>query len=122
MKVEKKVCLECGDTMTGRADKKFCSDQCRSINFNKLNSDQNKFMRNINNMLRKNRRILEMLNPTGKTTVSKTDLLDEGFKFAYFTNEYKTKSGKVYRFCYEHGYLQLDGNMYALVFRKEYVD
>jgi hypothetical protein len=49
-------------------------------------------------------------------------LLDEGFKFAYFTNEYKTKAGKVYHFCYEHGYLQLESNMFALVFRKEYVE
>ena len=51
-----------------------------------------------------------------------TDLLDEGFKFSYFTNEYKTKTGKVYRFCYEHGYLQLENNLFALVFRKEYVE
>lgn len=120
--MEKKLCLECGDPVIGRMDKKFCSDQCRTTYYNKQNTDQNKFMRNINNILRKNRRILERLNPTGKTTVSKTELLDEGFKFAYFTNEYKTKSGKVYRFCYEHGYLQLENNLFALVFRKEYVD
>ena len=118
----KRQCLECGDSFDGRADKKFCTDQCRTTHFNKQNTDQNKFMRNINNTLRKNRRILEALNPTGKTTITKTDLLDEGFKFAYFTNEYKTKTGKVYRFCYEQGYLQLDNNLYALVFRKEYVD
>ena len=118
----KRQCLECGDNYDGRSDKKFCTDQCRTSYYNKQNTDQNKFMRNINNILRKNRRILEQLNPKGKTTISKTDLLDEGFKFAYFTNEYKTKTGKVYRFCYEHGYLELDNNMYALVFRKEYVD
>lgn len=120
--MEKKVCPECGDPIIGRRDKIFCSDQCRTTHYNKQNTDQNKFMRNINNILRKNRRILEKLNPNGKTTVTKTDLIDEGFKFSYFTNEYKTKSGKVYRFCYEQGYLQLDNNLFALVFRKEYVD
>ena len=120
--MEKRACLECGDKFDGRKDKKFCCDQCRTTYFNKQNTDQNKFMRNINNILRKNRRILETLNPSGKTTVTKTALLDEGFKFAYFTNEYKTKTGKTYRFCYEHGYLQLENNMFALVFRKEYVD
>ncbi|MCB0660481.1 MAG: hypothetical protein KDC04_06080 [Saprospiraceae bacterium] len=120
--MESAVCLECGDKILGRRDKKFCSDQCRTTYNNRLNTDQNKFMRNINNILRKNRRILEALNPTGKTTVTKTDLLDEGFKFAYFTNEYKTKSGKTYRFCYEHGYLELENNIFALVIRKEYVD
>lgn len=120
--MEKRKCLECEDPFDGRKDKKFCCDQCRTAYFNKQNTDQNKFMRNINNILRKNRRILESLNPSGKTTVTKTALLDEGFKFAYFTNEYKTKTGKVYRFCYEHGYLQLENNLFALVFRKEYVD
>jgi predicted nucleic acid-binding Zn ribbon protein len=119
---EKRNCLECGRPFDGRSDKKYCSDQCRTSKFNKQNTDQNKFMRNINNILRKNRRILEQLNPSGKTTVTKTDLLDEGFKFAYFTNEYRTKTGKIYRFCYEHGYLELEKNLYALVFRKEYVD
>lgn len=120
--MEKRVCLECGDKFDGRRDKKFCCDQCRTSYANKQNSDQNKFMRNINNILRKNRRILESMNPTGKATVTRTDLLDEGFKFSYFTNEYKTKTGKVYRFCYEHGYLQLESNLYALVIRKEYVE
>jgi hypothetical protein len=120
--MEKRKCLECGDEFDGRLDKRFCCDQCRTTHFNKQNRDQNKFMRNINNILRKNRRILSELNPTGKTTVTKTALLDEGFKFAYFTNEYKTKTGKTYRFCYEHGYLELEHNLFALVFRKEYVD
>ncbi len=120
--MEKRKCPVCDDSFGGRKDKKFCSDQCRTTFFNSQNTDQSKFMRNINNILRKNRRILEEMNPSGKTTVTKTALLDEGFKFAYFTNEYKTKTGKVYRFCYEHGYLQLENNLYALVFRKEYVD
>ena len=89
--MEKRACLECGDKFDGRKDKKFCCDQCRTTYFNKQNTYQNKFMRNINNILRKNRRILETLNPTGKTTVTKTALLDEGFKFAYFTNENKNR-------------------------------
>ena len=66
--MEKRKCLECGDPFDGRQDKKFCSDQCRTTHFNKQNTDQNKFMRNINNILRKNRRILEALNPSGKAT------------------------------------------------------
>jgi hypothetical protein len=48
--MEKRTCLECGDTFDGRKDKKFCCDQCRTSHFNKQNTDQNKFMRNINNI------------------------------------------------------------------------
>jgi hypothetical protein len=78
-------------------------------------------MRNVNNILRKNRRILEKYNPDGKSKVSKSKLLEDGFKFRYFTNVYETKSGKTYYFCYEQGYLPIDNDWYALVVRQEYV-
>lgn len=115
-------CIECKEKLYGRADKKFCSSHCRSTYNNRLNSDTVNFMRNINNILRKNRRILKVLNPKGKTKVSKSQMLENGFKFSYFTNEYITQAGKVYRFCYEQGYLELDNDIYALVVRKEYVE
>lgn len=118
----KKKCAECDDEFMGRADKKFCSDQCRSAFNNKLNSDHSQFMRNVNNILRKNRRILAKLNPHGKNKVTKDRLLELGFKFSYFTNIYQTKAGKTYRFCYDQGYLPLDGDMFALVIRQSYVE
>ncbi len=118
----KKKCIECGDDFQGRADKKFCGDSCRSAYNNKLNSDANNFVRNINNILRKNRRILADLNPNGKSKIHKDKLMEAGFKFSYFTNIYKTKAGKVYYFCYEQGYLPLDNGWLALVVRKSYVE
>ena len=62
-----KLCPECGDKIIGRADKKFCSDSCRNTYNNALNKDSKNLIRNINNSLRKNYRILESLNPEGKT-------------------------------------------------------
>lgn len=118
----KKKCLECKDEFNGRADKRFCSDQCRSAYNNRLNSDANNFMRNVNNILRKNRRILVELNPKGKNKVHRDKLLEKGFKFSYFTNIYQTKAGKTYRFCYEQGYLPLENGYYALVIRQQYVE
>ncbi len=118
----KKKCIECKEEFIGRADKRFCSDQCRSSYNNKLNSDANNFMRNINNILRKNRRILTELNPHGKAKVHREKLLERGFKFSYFTNIYRTKAGKSYYFCYEQGYLELENEFYALVIRQKYVE
>ena len=118
----KKQCLECKDEFHGRADKKFCSDQCRNAYNNKLNSDANNFVRNINNTLRKNRRILEELNPNGKAQVHRDKLLERGFKFSYFTNIYKTKSENTYYFCYEYGYLERDNGYFTLVIKQEYVE
>jgi len=118
----KKKCLECGEAFHGRYDKKFCSDQCRSAYNNRLNSDSTNFMRNINNILRKNRRILAKLNPKGKSKVHRSALEAEGFRFSYYTNEYITKSGNVYHFCYDQGYIYLEDEMLALVQRQKYVD
>ena len=118
----RKECIECGDEFIGRADKKFCSDQCRSSYNNKLNSDRVNLVRNINNTLRKNRRILAKLNPTGKTTVVKTQLLEKGFNFNCFTNIYQTKTGNTYYFCYDFGYLEFKPGIYTLVKRQKYVD
>jgi predicted nucleic acid-binding Zn ribbon protein len=117
----KKKCLECGDVFDGRVDKKFCSDQCRNTYNNRQNKDVNNFVRNINNILRKNRRVLEELNPNGKAKVHKTQMIDKGFNFNYHTNIYVTKSGKEYIFCYDQGYFEIEDNYYMLVVKKDYV-
>lgn len=103
----------------GRSDKKFCSDQCRNAFNNRNNSDINKVMRNINNVLRRNRRILHSLVPEEKRKIARSHLLQQGFDFNYFTHEFPTKKGDVYRFCYEMGYLLLDEEQLLLVRRKE---
>lgn len=118
----KKECLECGDPFEGRVDKKFCSDQCRNTYNNRQNKDVNNFVRNINNTLRKNRRVLEELNTGGKTRVHKTQLIDKGFNFNYHTNTFMTKTGKEYIFCYDQGYLGIEDDYFMLVVKKEYVD
>jgi len=114
-----RVCLECGTRLMGRIDQKFCNDQCRNTYNNRLNKDESSLMKNINNRLRKNRRIMRELNPEGKTKVKKQTLLARGFSFKYFTNTYVTKEGKVYYFCYEYGYLELDNDFYLLIISDE---
>lgn len=117
-----KQCPECGEQIKGRADKKFCSDLCRNAYNNKLNSDTNNYVRNVNNILRKNRRILQELIPEQTAKATKTKLLHKGFNFQYYTNDYTTKKGATYFFCYEYGYLPLDNDFFFLVRRKEYVE
>ncbi|MFN8336428.1 MAG: hypothetical protein U0U09_14970 [Cyclobacteriaceae bacterium] len=120
VKIAEKKCLECGDKIIGRADKKFCSDQCRISYNNKLNSDETNYVRNVNNALRKNRRILTDLNPTGKTvSVTRQKLLEKGFDFGYLTSLFTTTEGKVYKYCYEQGYLEMERDYYLLVVKKE---
>lgn len=110
-----KTCLECGEKILGREDKKFCSDYCRNSHHNKLNKDSKNLVRNVNNRLRKNHRILEELNPGQKNTAPKSKLLAKGFDFNYFTSIYTTKAGKIYYFVYDQGYLPLENDYFALV-------
>ena len=108
-------CPECGTKIIGRADKKFCSDACRNAHNNALNKDRTNLVRNINNRLRKNYRILTTLNSKEKTKVTKAKLQQEGFSFDYFTRLYTTKAGSVYHYVYDQGYLALDNDFYLLV-------
>lgn len=114
-----KKCLECGKPIFGRVDKKFCDDQCRNAHNNKKNSDANNLVRNVHYILRKNRRILEELNPTGKEKIHRNKLIDKGFDFTYLTSTYTTKVGAVYYFCYEYGYLALENDLLLLVKKKD---
>ena len=119
--ISEKKCLECGDKIAGRADKKFCSDQCRISYNNRLNSDNTNLVRNINNTLGKNRRILESLLPEGEETAkaNKEKLQRLGFHFKYITDSYTTKTGKTYLYCYEYGYLPLENDWFLIVKKKE---
>ncbi|WP_299363640.1 hypothetical protein [Winogradskyella sp.] len=112
-------CPECGDRIIGRIDKKFCSDGCRNTYNNRINKDSKNLIRNINNRLRKNYRILEALNPSKKIKCSRARLIEKGFDFNYFTSIYTTKTGNTYYFIYDQGYLPLEGDYYALVKRDD---
>ncbi len=113
---EEKLCLECGEAIKGRVDKKFCDDQCRSVFNNKVNSDSTNDIRNINNILRKNRRILdEIISPEGKTKISRDKLTDKGFNFKYHTHTHTTLKGAVYKICYDYGILLIENDFYMVV-------
>lgn len=102
-------CHYCGNYITGRADKRFCDDSCRSAYNNGLKSAANNYIRNVNNALGKNRRILEGL-LIGETSVKVTGdkLLRQGFNFKYHTHTFTASTGKTYFYCYDYGYLKTD--------------
>lgn len=108
-------CLECGEAFKGRVDKKFCSAYCRNMHNNRLNKDSRSLIRNTNNALRKNYRILKKLNPKDKSKTTRKQLTAKGFNFNLITSIYTTKKGTVYYFIYDQGYLPLEKNYFALV-------
>ena len=112
-----KNCLECGEPIKGRSDKKFCSDYCRNAYNNKVNKDSKNLIRNTNNRLRKNYKILSDLNSSGKTKTTRNKLNDQNFDFNLFTSIYTTKTGNVYYYIYDQGYLKLENEYYLLIKR-----
>ena len=110
-----KNCLDCGKPIMGRIDKKFCDDQCRSNHNNKNKNKNNSFIKTVNAILLRNKKILEKLNPEGKTKTTLEKLQKAGFNFSYHTHQLTTQKGSIYTFCYDYGYLPLENNWYLLV-------
>lgn len=111
-----KLCQNCSKPLKGRADKKFCDENCRNQYNNTLNSDTNAEMRQIQNILRKNRRILQdVLGENDKLKTSLKKLTDKGFLPDYLTHLYNTKSGSQYRYSFEYGIMQLEEGMVLIV-------
>lgn len=112
-------CLECGEKIVGRIDKKFCDDSCRNAYNNRRNKDSSNYMRTVNAKLRKNHRILSTLNFTeGKTKITLERLQTQGFDPEYFTRFRTYKNGSEYRFIYDIGFKLLENN-WLLVVKKD---
>ncbi len=109
-----KHCMECSDKLRGRTDKKFCTDMCRNAYNNRLNSSVNNYVRNVNNVLKRNRRILEALTVFNETKIHKRKLIDMGFDFKYFTHKKAVRAGMIY-FCYDLGYLAMEKDDYISI-------
>jgi hypothetical protein len=106
----------------GRTDKKYCDDQCRNAFNNKLKRQHEKLILDTNKILRKNRSILQQLNPVGKTTIRTEYLVKLGFDFRYFTHLFTTKNNNDYRFCYEYGYFKIDDEKTLIVNWQPYME
>ncbi|MGK9119633.1 hypothetical protein KXS00_16860 [Olivibacter jilunii] len=110
-----RFCLDCQEPLIGRSDKKFCNDACRSNFNNKLKTQDQNYVRRINAILKRNRRIIMDLNPNGMKKVLKEDLSNMGFDFKHYTHILNTAKGSRYFFCYEFGYLFIKQDEVLLV-------
>ena len=117
MPTEKRYCHCCAQVLYGRLDKKFCDEGCRN-NFNNLqNSVQNKEIRIINRVLKRNRVILLAILSVGEkpTKVDREYLLLEGFNFRYMTHQEVGSDGQSYQICYDVGLISLKNREYQIV-------
>jgi hypothetical protein len=101
-----RVCLDCGARLLGRSDKKFCSDQCRNNYNNRLNRDQNNYVRNVHSQLRRNRKILSDLFGDGHYRIHRDALIAQGYNFTFFTHLVETSEGLRWSYCFEYGFME----------------
>lgn len=117
--MKKRMCLACGEPVVGRSDKRYCDDGCRNAYNNQKNSIPNSFVRKINDVLKRNRRVLsEVLGKEKMQKVSRDKLLSRGLDFEFFTGQFMTARGQIYFFVYEYAYLPLDEERILVVRQK----
>jgi hypothetical protein len=98
-----KTCKECGADFHGRANKEYCSMECKSAHNNGLIKSRLSFATTIESKLRNNRMILQaLLQHYPEGAVSKDVLENEGYEFQYLTHWVRSEKHGVGRVCYDH--------------------
>ncbi|HIZ85414.1 MAG TPA: hypothetical protein IAC04_02875 [Candidatus Coprenecus stercoravium] len=116
----KRECLYCGGSITGRIDKKFCCNDCKSMYHNQIYRNKQKEVRQIDRILKKNHAIIDSLYSSGKRTTSLTQLHDMGFNFKYITSLTADDTGIYRAGCYDYSYT-LKGNDEILIDKTSYI-
>ena len=121
---EEQHCPECGKLLRGLLDKKFCDAYCRNTFNNKFKREDEQYIKDINRILRKNRRILKTLCPQGKASVRKDVLEVLGYDFRYHSATYRSPK-LLYYICYDYGFSPIsdNGKEKAMIIQKQnYMD
>lgn len=124
-KKEETFCLACENPLKGRTDKKYCDDYCRSTYNNSIKPASTKCVRNINNALLKNRRILQRFysnSTAADKIINRENMLQEGFQFKYLTHTIPQAQQIPIYCCYDFGYKPLPDESYLIIQLQQHND
>jgi len=112
-------CTVCNKIIKGRSDKKFCSKRCNNdYQKQKRQTQVTQEVKVINNILLKNRNILDGLaqqNKTKKFMVYRIVLVQLGFDFKYITRFYLNSKNKVYHYVYDYAWMEFSSQEVMIV-------
>lgn len=112
-------CKWCKDPVLGRADKIFCSVDCKSSYHQKLKKVTQKATLTTDKILHRNRSIL--LELMGKNAKQKTlpliQLERKKFNFNYCTGIYENAQGKRYYNLYDFAYMKFSDGRVLIIRR-----
>jgi hypothetical protein len=109
-----RICRECGAPLTGRSDKKFCSDGCRTSWHNRRYCEMLGKAAAVNRILMRNRRLLEAVYNKGIRRIGLTDRSMAGFDIRYYTSVNKPPLRAMVYHCYEFSYVLSCGRLCRL--------
>lgn len=100
--------------MSGRSDKRFCCDSCRSNWHNSKAHENDRPVRQINGILRRNRNILQHYYETGRRHIGKHELNGTAFNPEFYTSRTGWLVARRYC-CYDIYYRALPGGSIYLL-------
>lgn len=106
-------CLQCGKSIYGRKDKKFCDTGCKNAYHNTELERRRKYMKKMEEDIRLNYLLLDEALKSGETSLSLEKLSNFGFR-----RDITTSFRKRYRFtelgCFDIRYNQSDSKIFNI--------
>jgi hypothetical protein len=113
------ICLYCDKPIkSGRSDKKFCDSGCKDAYYNALKTGEHKEIKEIDTILKRNRRILKKIyNPKKpEKLINREVLIKAGFEFGFHTHFVVTKfKANEFVFCYDFGYREAEKDNFKVI-------
>lgn len=111
---EDRHCLECGEPLYGRTDKKFCNTSCRSKYHGQLRRWHNKLYTDTLDCLNRNYEILEHLFRLHGKGCELTELAVMGFRKDMVTHKVQKKGKHLEYRCFDFVYNLSDNKLFNL--------
>lgn len=108
------VCLECGDKIRyGRADKKYCCEECRTRHHNALARSGRSFRRRVMRLLARNYDVLSSLVKADVESIGLTELISMGFTPSMVTSYRKCGKHNEYT-CFDIKFIMTGTRIYSI--------
>lgn len=113
-KNEKSHCLECGGHLDyGRADRKFCSDQCRYKFNNEQLKDSRAYKRRLMNTLTNNYSILDKLLKADVASIDLVEAMNLGFVPGIVTSYHKVRGHDEFS-CFDIKFIMTSSRIFGI--------
>ena len=112
-------CLECGDPLPyGRSDRKYCSDSCRNRYHNReARRWRSRYARTVG-ILQKNHDILTQLLRLGVRSISKTELVQLGYRPDFVTS-FRKEARRTVCHCFDIVFVETETRLTNLALEQD---